>query len=130
MRFFFLPLRLFAALVVSFILVMVAGFGYVVYLSQQQPEVSGVSSPYYQGTTNKKMVSLTFNVDWGEEYLPQLLQILKDENVKATFFDTGRWAEKQPNLVKQILKRGMTWETTVMATGILKTCPMRKLPRK
>jgi len=106
LRFFFLPLRLFAALVVSFILVMVAGFGYVVYLSQQQPEVSGVSSPYYQGTTNKKMVSLTFNVDWGEEYLPQLLQILKDENVKATFFVTGRWAEKQPNLVKQILKEG------------------------
>ena len=48
MRFFF-TLGLFAALVVSFILVMVAGFGYVVYLSQQQPEVSGVSSPYHQG---------------------------------------------------------------------------------
>lgn len=54
MRFFFLPLRLFAALVVSFILVMVAGFGYVVYLSQQQPEVSGVSSPYYQEQPTKR----------------------------------------------------------------------------
>ncbi len=106
MRIVFLPLRFVAALLVSFVLLAAAGGGYMVYLSRQQPEVSRVSSPYYQGITNKKMVSLTFNVDWGEEYLPQLLQILKDENVKATFFVTGRWAEKQPDLVKQIVKDG------------------------
>jgi len=106
LRIVFVPLRFFAVLLVSLVLVTVGGVGYMVNMSRQQPEVSGVSSPYYQGTTNMKMVSLTFNVDWGEEYLPQLLQILKDEDVKATFFLTGKWAEKQPDLVKQIVKDG------------------------
>jgi len=106
LRIVFLPLRLLRILVTAFILTAIAGFGYMVYLGEQQPEVSRVASPHYQGSTNQKMVSLTFNVDWGEEYLPQLLQILKDEKVKATFFVTGRWAEKQPDLVKQIVKEG------------------------
>lgn len=88
------------------ILIAMIGFGYVVYLSQNHAGVSGVSSPHYQGSTNQKMVSLTFNVDWGEEYLPQLLKILKDEDIKATFFVTGKWAERQPDLVKQIVNGG------------------------
>ncbi|MGE5544481.1 MAG: polysaccharide deacetylase family protein, partial [Bacillota bacterium] len=102
----FLPLRLIRMVVLVSILVAVTGFGYVVYLSQNQSGVSGVSSPHYQGSTNQKMVSLTFNVDWGEEFLPQLLKILKDEEIQATFFVTGRWAERQPDLVKQIVKDG------------------------
>lgn len=106
LRIIFLPSRLIKVLLASFILVTVIGFGYVVYLNQNQPEVSRASSPHYQGSTNQKMVSLTFNVDWGEEYLPGLLEILNNEDIKATFFVTGKWAERQPELVKQIVKAG------------------------
>lgn len=106
MRIVFLPQKLIRVLVACFILVVAIGLGYVVYLTQNQSKVSGVSSPHYQGSTNQKMVSLTFNVDWGEEYLPQLLEILKKEDIKATFFVTGKWAERQPDLVKEIVKSG------------------------
>jgi probable sporulation protein (polysaccharide deacetylase family) len=106
LRVFLLPLRLIRMLAASCILVVVMGLGYMVYLNQNQPDASDVSSPHYQGSTNQKMVSLTFNVDWGEEYLPQLLEILKEEDIKATFFVTGKWAERQPDLTKKIVEGG------------------------
>ncbi len=43
-------------------------------------------SPIYRGHPDKKMVSFLINVSWGEEYIPEMLQILKDNQVKATFF--------------------------------------------
>ncbi len=56
--------------------------------------------PYYYGTRGKNQVALTFNVDWGQEFIPSLLQIMKGENVKATFFVTGDWSSKFPDLLK------------------------------
>ena len=43
-------------------------------------------APIYRGHPNKKMVGLTINVAWGNEYLPRILEILKKHDVKATFF--------------------------------------------
>ena len=34
-------------------------------------------APIYRGHPNKKMVGLTINVAWGNEYLPRILEILK-----------------------------------------------------
>ncbi len=106
MRVVILPRRLIKVLAASCILVAVMGLGYMLYQGQNGPRVSEAGSPHYQGSTNQKMVSLTFNVDWGEEYLPQLLEILKEEDIKATFFVTGKFAERQPDLVKAIVKGG------------------------
>lgn len=41
-----------------------------------------------------------------ETYLSQLLDILDQEGVKATFFIQGKWAEAYLELVKEIAKRG------------------------
>lgn len=62
--------------------------------------------PIYQGNVNKKAVALVFNIDWGEEYLPEILRILSHRQVRATFFPTGQWAIKFPDLVKQIVREG------------------------
>ena len=43
-------------------------------------------APIYRGHPDKKMVGLTINVAWGNEYLPRILEILKKHDVKATFF--------------------------------------------
>ncbi|MEW6661189.1 MAG: polysaccharide deacetylase family protein [Bacillota bacterium] len=63
-------------------------------------------APIYRGDFNKKAVSFTFNVDWGEETIPALLEVLRNHNVKATFFVTGRWARKNPELIKKIYAQG------------------------
>lgn len=62
--------------------------------------------PIYQGSSEKKQVSLAINIDWGEEYLPDMLNILESNQVKATFFITGRWAQKFPEITRSIAQKG------------------------
>jgi len=64
------------------------------------------ATPYYQGDGNEKTISLAINVDWGEEYIPDMLKVLDKYDVKATFFLTGRWAEKNPLLAMEIAAAG------------------------
>jgi len=53
-----------------------------------------------------KIISLTFHDGPNPKSTPQLLKILDDANVKATFFVVGKMAEKYPELVKEIHERG------------------------
>ncbi|OAT85884.1 polysaccharide deacetylase family protein [Desulfotomaculum copahuensis] len=62
--------------------------------------------PVYQGSAEQKEVALTVNVFWGEEYLPRMLAILKEENAPATFFIGGQWAEQFPRMVQEIAGQG------------------------
>ncbi|MDD4570075.1 MAG: polysaccharide deacetylase family protein [Tepidanaerobacteraceae bacterium] len=62
----------------------------------------GQRKPIYEGRKDKKMMALTCNVAWGNEYIPNLLNIFKDKSVEATFFVEGRWAENNPKLLKLI----------------------------
>lgn len=62
--------------------------------------------PIYQGNPAKKQVSITVNVDWGEEHLPAMLDILQENRVKATFFISGRWADEHSELVRKISRLG------------------------
>jgi peptidoglycan-N-acetylglucosamine deacetylase len=55
----------------------------------------------------EKDVALTFNIGWGDEKAAPILDILKKENVaSATFFLSGSWAERHPELVSRIVKEG------------------------
>lgn len=67
---------------------------------------SSFYKPVYQGRTEGNEVCLAINVAWGEEVIPQLLAILKEENVKATFFFVGDWVGKFPDLVRDIARDG------------------------
>ena len=58
---------------------------------------------YYNGNTNNKNVSLMFNVYWGNEYLTPILNILKEEGIKTTFFVGGVWVNKYPELLLDIV---------------------------
>lgn len=64
------------------------------------------SQPVYQGSGRNKEVAFTVNVFWGEEYIPQMLEILSRENVKATFFLGGSWVKKFPDLAARIAREG------------------------
>lgn len=69
-------------------------------------QVFGNYKPIYQGRDDKKVMAFTCNVAWGNEYIPSLLEIFNEKNVKATFFIEGRWAEKYPDLLKLIYEKG------------------------
>ncbi len=62
--------------------------------------------PLEQVKTNEKVIAITINVDWGEEYIPQILEILDQYQAQATFFVTGRWAAKNPDVLKTIDSQG------------------------
>lgn len=67
---------------------------------------SSVMGPIYQGVNDKKAVAFAVNVDWGEDIVPQMLEIFSKEKIKGTFFVTGRFAEKFPQVIKEIEKAG------------------------
>jgi len=58
--------------------------------------------PFYRGPTSEPKVALMINVDWGNEFIPQMLEVLKQYNASVTWFPTGRWAGLFPDLVKEI----------------------------
>ncbi len=60
--------------------------------------------PIYSVETDK--VAITFDCAWGASDIPTILDILKKENVKASFFVVGQWAEKFPDSVKLIANDG------------------------
>lgn len=59
-----------------------------------------------QGNGEKQAIGLLINVDWGEKELMQMLPVLKKKGVKVTFFVSGRWAEKNRNLLKLMAEDG------------------------
>ncbi|MFZ3576653.1 polysaccharide deacetylase family protein [Virgibacillus sp. DJP39] len=63
-------------------------------------------APIYRGNPNKKMVALMVNVSWGTEYIPEILNILKEHKVKATFFIDGKWAKNNAKYVEMISEQG------------------------
>ncbi|MGE5557865.1 MAG: polysaccharide deacetylase family protein [Bacillota bacterium] len=63
-------------------------------------------APVFRGPDGKAGISLTFNVDWGEEYIPALLDILNRYRVRATFFLTGSWTRKNTALARKIAAQG------------------------
>ncbi|MEK4260973.1 MULTISPECIES: polysaccharide deacetylase family protein [Paenibacillus] len=68
------------------------------------------AEPIYRGNPAKPMVSLMINVAWGNEYIVPMLDVLDEENVKVTFFLDGSWLSKNPELAKEMLKRGHEME--------------------
>ena len=60
------------------------------------------AAPIYRGHPEKDAVAFLINVSWGTEYIPEILKVLRKQNVKATFFIEGKWAKENKNLVKMI----------------------------
>ena len=62
--------------------------------------------PIYCVQTDESKVSVSFDAAWGADDTDELLRILKENNVKATFFLCGYWVEKYPDEVKKIAEAG------------------------
>ena len=64
------------------------------------------SEPIYRGNPQKPMVAFLINVAWGNEYIPEILKVLNEHQIKATFFFDGSWVKKNPDLAKMIKEAG------------------------
>lgn len=60
----------------------------------------------YMGDTESKKVYLTFDEGYENGYTADILDTLKKNNVKAAFFITGDYAEREEKLVKRMVKEG------------------------
>lgn len=67
---------------------------------------STVSGVYYNGDKSSKNISLMINVYWGTEYLDTMLEILKENDVKTTFFIGGTWAVLNEDMLQKIYQDG------------------------
>ncbi|MFC0469081.1 polysaccharide deacetylase family protein [Halalkalibacter kiskunsagensis] len=60
----------------------------------------------YMGDASKKRIALTFDDGPEDTYTPQILEILKEKDVKATFFVIGKMAKEYPERLKEIYSEG------------------------
>lgn len=71
-----------------------------------QASTTSTADAIYHGNTNSKNMCLMINVYWGNDHIQPMLETLKENNVKTTFFVGGMWAEKYPELLKLIYDDG------------------------
>lgn len=62
--------------------------------------------PIYKVKTEEKKVALTMNCAWNADDIDKILEILKQNDVKITFFMVGDWIDKFPEYVKKISDGG------------------------
>lgn len=82
-----------------------------IFWAVNSPGVVGVSKttrilPIYCVQREEKVCSLTFDAAWGNEDTQQLIDILGNFGVKATFFVVGDWVDKYPESVKALSDAG------------------------
>lgn len=62
--------------------------------------------PIYCVDTPEKKIAISFDAAWGADYTEELLKILRNYDVKTTFFLVGFWVDKYPDMVKRIDEEG------------------------
>ena len=69
-----------------------------------KPTPEYLSRDFVRGNRNEKKLALTFDGGYLDNTTAEILDILKNENVRATFFLTGIYLRKYPEMVKRIVK--------------------------
>ena len=62
--------------------------------------------PIYNVKTDEEKVAFTMNCAWNADDIDSILETLKNNDVKITFFMVGEWIDKYPEAVKKIYEAG------------------------
>ncbi len=116
-----------AGLVLAVLLWGACAFGFLG-MYDSRAVMAGIS-PIYRGYTGASNIALMFNVDWGEEHLAKILDILKEKKAVATFFLTGSWAEKNAELASRIVREGHEVGNHGAVHSHVETVPKENLQR-
>lgn len=95
----FVVIGLIVALVLCFTLIPVL---------RQSVAMVGASGekPVYAVDRSDKVIALSFDASWGATHTEDILDILDEYDVKATFFLVNLWIEDYPEMVAEIDNRG------------------------
>ena len=75
-------------------------------VGKQNKEILEKNSGICLGNKEEKIIYITFDEGYEAGYTPQILESLKINEVKATFFLTAHYVNTQPELVKQMIDEG------------------------
>lgn len=90
------------------------GWGFKKNNQHLQPEIGSYSkmientNTYYVGDEDDKVVYLTFDAGYDNGNLTKILDVLDEKNVNATFFITGDFVTRFPELTIELSLRGQT----------------------
>ena len=102
-------------LIMSFVLIKESrayGFGLKKNNNHTEPDIGIYKSildrnnAIYVGDKNEKVIYLTFDCGYENGYTNMILDVLKEENVNATFFLTGHYIKSAPNIVLRMKNDG------------------------
>lgn len=88
------------------------GWGYKKNTDHEIPEIGEYQDilekydAYYVDESGEKNIYLTFDNGYEQGYTKDILNVLKEENVPATFFVTGHYVKEEPALVKRMVDDG------------------------
>jgi len=71
------------------------------------------------GNKEKKYVYLTFDEGYEAGYTSKILDTLKENNVKAAFFITGSYLNRETALVKRMVDEGHTLRKSYFKSSII-----------
>lgn len=101
MRYFIITKKQIMWCVSALLAVVIAAVGSVATFANNERKL-----PIYCVETDKKQVAISFDAAWGNDDTEQLIKILKEYDVPATFFVVGAWVDKYPESVKQLSDAG------------------------
>jgi len=78
----------------------------------------------------EKVIYLTFDEGYENGYTAQILDTLKEKNVKATFFITGPYLEKEEELVRRMVEEGHTVGNHTINHPSMPDCDDEKLEKE
>jgi peptidoglycan-N-acetylglucosamine deacetylase len=90
---------------------------------------TGLSTVVDGGTNGRLEVALTFDAGADTGYAAGILDLLRDEGIKATFGMTGIWAQANPDLVRRMVAEGHqlmnhTWDHSSLTGANTQMPPM------
>ncbi len=70
------------------------------------PWAQGFGATFVGGPAGSKQIALTYDDGPNDPHTLKLLEVLAKDDVRATFFLIGRYVERRPEIVRDVLKAG------------------------
>lgn len=88
------------------------GWGYSKNSNHEIPDIGSYQAlldkynAYYVDDSGEKVLYLTFDNGYEQGYTDEILDVLKEEKVPATFFVTGHYVKSKPDLINRMVDEG------------------------
>jgi peptidoglycan-N-acetylglucosamine deacetylase len=84
----------------------VLGAGGLALLPAQLPTSQLYGATICRARTGRREIALTYDDGPNPEWTPKLMEVLARHDAHATFFLIGRWAEREPGLIRELVAAG------------------------